>query len=157
MRSISRWDEWSNIVWDVCIVTEHQTIPLVIWWIVFCSWLSAKCLLTLYLTLSEAVQYAPTAVANEMMMKSRDQIYCCYPLVCMLGKIVIVRRQMRFLQSRDCGWQWNQLQQKVNIQIPQPALSLCLLLILYVCRGVGWGVREAGWKPGWRATSQRLL
>ena len=26
-----------------------------------------------------------------------------------------------------------------------------------MCRGAGWGVREAGWKHGWRVTSQRLL
>ena len=30
-------------------------------------------------------------------------------------------------------------------------------LLLLLCRGVGEGVREAGWKHGWRVTSQRLL
>ena len=40
----------------------------------------------------------------------------------------------------------------------------CVTLLLPVllasarfCRGAAWGVREAGWKHGWRVTSQRLL
>ena len=32
-----------------------------------------------------------------------------------------------------------------------------LLAAARLCRGAGWGVREAGWKHEWKVTSQRLL
>ena len=43
---------------------------------------------------------------------------------------------------------------------PSQCVTLLLPILLTsarICRGTGWGVREAGWKHEWRVTSQRLL